>query len=144
MTSYRASLRFCPVCNNSNWMMGKNEIMELVFKCRVCNKVETISMQDEDAGGEPKKFEDLCILRHDVLYVAKESIIVQPDVIHDPTLSRVYDYDCHVCGNDEAVFYRLSEAIISDAMAIIFVCCKCSNWRTEGRDVQYSIPEERK
>merc|ERR1719378_58971 len=97
-------------------------------------------MEDEDENGEPTKNEELCVFRHDVLFVAKESIIVEPDVIHDPTLSRVYDFNCHVCGNNEAVFYRLDETIVSDAMAIIFVCCQCSNWRTEGKDVQYSEP----
>merc|ERR1711862_734693 len=96
-------------------------------------------------GGEEMtqaKKDQLCVFRHDVLFVAKESIIVQKDVIFDPTLSRVYDYDCHVCGHKEAVFYRLQETIVSDAMAIIFICCKCSNWRTEGKEVQYSVPEK--
>merc|ERR1712217_329844 len=140
---YKATLRFCPTCNNSNWMMGKNEKLELVYKCKVCNSIEVLSMEDEeDEDGRPQKMEELCIYRHDVLFVAKESIIVQPDVIYDPTLSRVYDYDCHVCHNNEAVFYRLSESIVSDAMAIIFVCCNCSNWRTEGKEVQYSVPEK--
>ncbi len=37
---------------------------------------------------------------------------------------QVYDYDCHVCGHHQAVYYRLSETIVSDAMAIIYVCCK--------------------
>mmetsp|Transcript_125016 Transcript_125016/g.186717 ORF Transcript_125016/g.186717 Transcript_125016/m.186717 type:complete len:147 (+) Transcript_125016:3-443(+) len=143
MASYRSTLRFCPTCNNSNWQMGKNEKMELVFKCRVCSRVEVTSLEDEDEEGQPRKLEDLCIFRHDVLFVAKENIIVQNDVIYDPTLSRIYDYNCHVCGHNEAVFYRLSETIVSDAMAIIFVCCGCSNWRTEGKDVQYSTPEER-
>ncbi|CAE7419888.1 POLR2I [Symbiodinium sp. CCMP2592] len=145
MASYKSTLRFCPGCNNSNWMMGKNEKMELVFTCKVCGFVEEVSMekQDEgDPGSSFKRIDDLCVFRHDVLFVAKESIIVMPDVIHDPTLPRVYDYDCHVCGHNEAVFYRLSETIVSDAMAIIYVCCKCSNWRTEGREVQYSVPQE--
>uniref|UniRef100_A0A7S1B0Y9 DNA-directed RNA polymerase II subunit RPB9 n=1 Tax=Noctiluca scintillans TaxID=2966 RepID=A0A7S1B0Y9_NOCSC len=141
MSSYRASLRFCTVCNNSNWMMGKNERMELVYRCRVCNHIETLT-QDEE-GNMLKKTDSTCIFRHDVLFVAKESIMVQSDVIHDPTLPRIYDYCCHVCKHSQAVFYRLSETIVSDAMAIIFVCCKCANWRTEGKDVQYSIPGER-
>ncbi|CAE7620366.1 POLR2I [Symbiodinium natans] len=143
MSSYKSTLRFCPGCNNSNWMMGKNEKMELVFTCKVCECMEVVSMEGQDANeaGSKKRMDDLCVFRHDVLFVAKESIIVMPDVIHDPTLPRVYDYDCHVCGHHEAVFYRLSETIVSDAMAIIYVCCKCSNWRTEGREVQYSVPE---
>merc|ERR1712113_860131 len=145
MASYRSTLRFCKTCNNSNWMMGKNEMTELVYKCKVCGLIEVIPFQDEEEDGRRKhKMEELCIYRHDVLYVAKESIIVNPDVIHDPTLSRVYDYNCHVCHHSEAVFYRLPESIISDAMAIIFVCCNCTNWRTEGKAVQYSAPEDLK
>mmetsp|Transcript_2209 Transcript_2209/g.4937 ORF Transcript_2209/g.4937 Transcript_2209/m.4937 type:complete len:144 (-) Transcript_2209:108-539(-) len=137
MASYRSALRFCPICNNSNWMMGKNESMELVFKCKSCGQVEVGAME------EGAKNEELCVFRHDVLFVAKENIVVRDDVIYDPTLSRIYDYNCHVCHHNEAVFYRVAETIVSDAMAIIFVCCNCSNWRTEGKDVQYSTPEER-
>lgn len=122
--------------------MGKNEKNELVFRCKVCTYTLEVDMQEDEDAEEPKKHEDLCVFRHDVLFVAKESIIVQPDIIYDPTLSRTYDYNCHVCGGKEAVFYRLSETIVSDAMAIIFVCCACSNWRTEGKEVQYSSPEE--
>mmetsp|Transcript_153470 Transcript_153470/g.491898 ORF Transcript_153470/g.491898 Transcript_153470/m.491898 type:complete len:149 (-) Transcript_153470:141-587(-) len=143
MASYKSTLRFCPTCNNSNWQMGKNEKMELVFRCKVCAYIKEVGMEDAEAGAdEPKKHEDLCVFRHDVLFVAKESIIVQPDVIFDPTLPRTYDYKCHNCKHNEAVFYRLSETIVSDAMAIIFVCCACSNWRVEGKEVQYSAPEE--
>jgi len=136
-SSYKAGLRFCPVCNNSNWLMGKNEKLELCYKCKVCHNTETVEMEGED-----QKNEALCIYRHDVLFVAKEAIIVQPDVIYDPTLPRIYDYKCHVCSHNEAVFYRLDETIVNDAMAIIFVCCNCSHWRTEGKDVQYSQPED--
>eukprot|EP00929_Paragymnodinium_shiwhaense_P119834 TRINITY_DN91741_c0_g1_i1.p1 TRINITY_DN91741_c0_g1~~TRINITY_DN91741_c0_g1_i1.p1 ORF type:complete len:146 (+),score=45.69 TRINITY_DN91741_c0_g1_i1:149-586(+) len=144
MSSYRASLRFCPICNMSNWMMGKNEKLELVYKCKVCGYLDVLAMDDPAEGEEPKKMEELCIFRHDVLFVAKESIIVNPDVVFDPTLPRVYDYTCHACAHNEAVFYRLAEAIISDAMAIIFVCCKCTHWRTEGKEVQYSEVAARK
>merc|ERR1719162_714168 len=81
--------------------------------------------------------ENMCLFRHDVLYVAKESIRIEPSVIYDPTLARDYDYFCHACGHNEAVFYRLSEAVVSDAMAIVFVCVKCTSWRTEGKEVQH-------
>mmetsp|Transcript_25435 Transcript_25435/g.38645 ORF Transcript_25435/g.38645 Transcript_25435/m.38645 type:complete len:152 (+) Transcript_25435:126-581(+) len=138
MASYKSTLRFCPKCNMSNWKMGKNENMELMFKCNVCEYEEGVNMEEDDEadGGQGKKHEDLCVYRRDVLFVAKESIIVQPDIIYDPTLPRTYDYDCHNCHHNEAVFYRLSETIVSDAMAIIFVCCNCSQWKVEGKDVQ--------
>merc|ERR1712150_117252 len=82
-----------------------------------------------------------CLFRRDVLFVAKESIRIEPSVIHDPTLPRDYEYDCHACSNNEAVFYRLPESVVSDAMAIVFVCCKCASWRTEGKVVQYETTE---
>merc|ERR1712107_575309 len=119
----------------------------------VCGRDEISTLEDEAAPGDtPHKQEELCVFRHDVLFVAKESILVQPDVIHDPTLPRVYDYDCHVCHHNQAVFYRLQETIVSDAMAIIFVCTnsptggprvrRCSTRTpTSGkRQVQYSNP----
>merc|ERR1719329_1213896 len=84
---------------------------------------------------------NMCLFRHDVLFVAKESIRVEPSVIHDPTLARDYDYFCHACGHNEAVFFRLAESIVSDAMAIVFVCVKCTSWRTEGKEVQYETSE---
>merc|ERR1719201_672441 len=85
--------------------------------------------------------ENMCLYRHDVLYIAKESIRIEPSVIYDPTLARDYDYDCHACGHNEAVFYRLAESIVSDAMAIVFVCVRCASWRTEGKEVQHETSE---
>mmetsp|Transcript_39797 Transcript_39797/g.69925 ORF Transcript_39797/g.69925 Transcript_39797/m.69925 type:complete len:170 (-) Transcript_39797:36-545(-) len=137
MSSYKSTLKFCPKCNNSNWRMGKNDRLELANTCKVCGYIEVLQMDDEEEGQERKKMQELCIFRHDVLYVAKESIRVEPGVIYDPTLPRIYDYKCHACHHNEAVFYRLSEAIISDAMAIIFVCTNCTSWQTEGKEVQY-------
>ena len=84
-----------------------------------------------------------------VPYFASSARFVEP-------ICEVYDYDCHVCGHNqashlpsmkhvrlrsemnekkcfrpllpsgspEAVYYRLSETIVSDAMAIIYVCCE--------------------
>merc|ERR1712050_693948 len=93
---------------------------DLVLKCNVCSNIQTVSMDLEDGEEMTQaKKDQLCVFRHDVLFVAKESIIVQKDVI-----------------------YRLQETIVSDAMAIIFVCCGCSNWRVEGKEVQYSVPDE--
>merc|ERR1719313_2340881 len=131
--------------------MGKNERLELVYTCKVCGYIEGVAL-DEDlpedlAPSEKEKVlrerkENMCLFRHDVLYVAKESIRVEPSVIHDPTLARDYNYFCHACGHNEAVFYRLAESIVSDAMAIVFVCVNCTSWRTEGKEVQYETSEK--
>lgn len=146
MGSYRATLKFCPKCNNSNWRMGKNERLELVYTCKVCGYIEGIPLdEDEDMDATQEERDrllnerkmNMCLFRHDVLYVAKESIRIEPSVIHDPTLARDYDYYCHACGHNEAVFYRLAESIVSDAMAIVFVCVRCTSWRTEGKEVQH-------
>jgi len=130
--------------------MGKNERLELVYTCKVCTYVEGVPLDEElPEDMEPQQREDIlrqrkenmCLFRHDVLYVAKESIRIEPSVIHDPTLARDYDYFCHACGHNEAVFYRLAESIVSDAMAIVFVCVKCTSWRTEGKEVQHETSE---
>merc|ERR1719313_2066499 len=130
--------------------MGKNERLELVYTCKVCGYIEGVALDEdlpEDLDDEARakllrdRKENMCLFRHDVLYVAKESIRVEPSVIHDPTLARDYDYFCHACGHNEAVFYRLPESIVSDAMAIVFVCTKCTSWRTEGKEVQRETSE---
>merc|ERR550514_1166070 len=82
------------------------------------------------------KFEEdamrYCVHRRDLTFVAKEAIQVTSDVVHDPTLPRDKNFDCHICGNNEAVFYRLAESIVDDAMALVFVCCNCYAWKTDG------------
>ncbi|CAK9085663.1 DNA-directed RNA polymerase II subunit RPB9 (RNA polymerase II subunit B9) (DNA-directed RNA polymerase II subunit I) [Durusdinium trenchii] len=114
MASYKSTLRFCT--EPREFSTGPRTVT-----CERC-------LFGFPTLGVPKDLEKRSVLM-------QESIIVMPDVIHDPTLPRVYDYDCHVCGHNQAVYYRLSETIVSDAMAIIYVCCECSNWRTEGKEV---------
>ena len=69
--SYRASLRFCSV--------GKNEKMELVYRCRVYNLIETPSMDDE--GNMLKKTDSTCIFRHDVLSLLQGEVSFKMSVI---------------------------------------------------------------
>lgn len=71
----------------------KSEKDELVYHCRVCNLKETVSLDEADYESKEALAAQLCVHRHDLTYVAKEAIIVQPDVVHDPTLPRVYTYD---------------------------------------------------
>ena len=69
--SYRASLRFCSV--------GKNEKMELVYRCRVYNLIETLSMDDE--GNMLKKTDSTCIFRNDVLSLLQGEVSFKMSVI---------------------------------------------------------------
>ena len=69
--SYRASLRFCSV--------GKNEKMELVYRCRVYNLIETLSMDDE--GNMLKKTDSTCIFWHDVLSLLQGEVSFKMSVI---------------------------------------------------------------
>ena len=69
--SYRASLLFCSV--------GKNEKLELVYRCRVCDLIETLSMDDE--GNMLKKTDSTYIFRHDVLSQLQGEVSFKTSVI---------------------------------------------------------------
>ena len=69
--SYRASLLFCSV--------GKNEKLELFYRCRVCDLIETLSMDDE--GNMLKKTDSTCIFRHDVLSLLQGEVSFKTSVI---------------------------------------------------------------
>lgn len=116
-------LRFCPECNNLLYPTEDKQAKELHFACRQCEYVEASGGTDEDC----------CVFRHDVTYVAREAIIVNPAVTKDPTLGRDYSYECDYCDSKEAVFYQLPEKQSSDAMTLVFVCCSCGAWREEGK-----------
>ena len=92
-------LRFCPECNNILYPSEDKAAKQLHFACRQCEYSE------ESAGND----EDQCVFRHDVTYVAREQIIVNPAVTKDPTLGRDYQYECDYCDSKEAVFYQLPE-----------------------------------
>lgn len=117
-------IRFCPDCSNILEHRENVRKRVLQYACRTCNYVESCDQTSAD---------DLCVYRRDVSYTYRESIRIPPDVIHDPTLSRTFEYHCQNCPNTEAVFWQLPESHQSDALALIFVCTGCGTARTEGK-----------
>jgi len=75
----------------------------------------------------------MCVHRRDVSFTYREKTKIRPDVIHDPTLSRTFDYHCNMCPNTEAVFWQLPESQQDDALALMFVCTGCGTARKEGK-----------
>ena len=78
--------------------------------------------------------------RKQVSYVSREAIIVNEDIIFDPTVSRDYKWVCKyeiephpdgsLCPGREAVFYQLPEKQAgSESMVLIFVCTTCRRWK---------------
>ncbi|CAD7958514.1 unnamed protein product [Amoebophrya sp. A25] len=122
---YRAVFLFCPECNNLLQPNEDKHLRKLVYRCRNC----TYSRPAREGV-----VEEQCVHRRDITFIAKEDIVVPEGVIYDPSLARNYNYSCDHCDGTEAVFYRLAESIVSDAMALIFVCCKCGHWRREGKE----------
>lgn len=122
---YRAVFLFCPHDNCMLTPTEDKELQRLIYRCRVCS-------YRRDANTE--RVEEMCVHRRDINFVAKEDVVVPPDVVNDKSLPRIYTYECPYCDCKEAVFYRLPEAIVSDAMAIIFVCAGCRNWKREGKE----------
>lgn len=120
---YRAVFIFCPECNNLLQPNENKDNRRLQYRCRNCTYTR------ESVG-----VDEACVHRRDINFVAKEDIVVPADIIYDPSLARNYNYECEHCPGTEAVFYRLPESIVSDAMALIFVCCQCGNWRREGKE----------
>lgn len=125
---YRASFLFCPDCNNALMPNEDRAAKKLVYRCRIC----TYS-KDADSSNP----QELCVHRRDVSLKTKEDIIVNPNVIYDPSLAHSYDsFHCQEagCKGREAVFFRVAEIIADDCMALIFVCTTCGQWRKEGKE----------
>jgi len=125
---YRATFLFCPDCNNALMPNEDKTTRRLVYRCRIC----TFS-RDAD----PSDPGELCVHRRDVTLKTKEDIIVNPNVIFDPSLAHSYDaFKCEEgeCDGKEAVFFRVAEIIADDCMALIFVCTTCGAWRKEGKE----------
>jgi DNA-directed RNA polymerase II subunit RPB9 len=117
-------IRFCPDCNNLLEHRENQKRRILQYGCRTCNYIESADQQDMD---------DMCVHRRDVSFTYREKTKIRSDVIHDPTLSRTFDYHCNVCPNTEAVFWQLPESQQDDALALMFVCTGCGTARKEGK-----------
>lgn len=116
-------IRFCPDCSNILEHRQNFKRKSLQYACRTCNHVENCNQTNED---------DMCVYRRDVSFTYREQLKIRPDVIHDPTLSRTFEYQCKVCPNTEAVFWQLPESQQDDALALMFVCTGCGTARKEG------------
>ena len=115
-----AAVKFCPGCNN---LLNPKETKDaLTYVCRSCSY-----------GEKATNAAELVVHRRDVHHLQKEKLHVPADVIHDPTLSRTENFRCEHCPNSAAVFWQLPEAQQEDAMALIFVCTACCQWRLEGK-----------
>ena len=119
------TLKFCPNCNNILQPTENRQTKALVFTCRSCPHSEAARLDDPA---------DSIVHQRDVRFKSKESLTITQDVIHDPTLSRTFNYDCHACPAKEAVFWQLPEGLQEDAMALVFVCVGCGAWRQEGKE----------
>lgn len=118
------TLKFCPHCNNILQPTEDRKSQTLHFACRSCPHTEAATPEDSA---------DAIVHQRDVRLKSKENLTITPEVIHDPTLSRTVNYDCHNCSAHEAVFWQLPEGLQEDAMALIFVCVGCGAWRQEGK-----------
>jgi DNA-directed RNA polymerase II subunit RPB9 len=117
-------LRFCPDCNNILEHRENPKRRVLQYACRTCSYVENCDQASAD---------DMCVHRRDVSFTYREKLRIPPDVIHDPTLSRTFEYHCQKCPNTEAVFWQLPESQQDDSLALMFVCCGCGTSRKEGK-----------
>ena len=117
-----ALVKFCPNCSNLlTPAESKMRLNTLVYKCRSCPHEEAVAESDT------------VVYRRDVHYREKEKLMINKDVIHDPTLSRTQDYVCAKCDGTEAVYWQLPESQMDDAMGLVYVCVNCGTWRVQGR-----------
>jgi len=149
---YRPLFQFCPECNMMLQANEDVEIKQLIYRCRNCTYQRPVELPAEGLLGGAKELNDdfdpakdvsaglqryvgeNCVHRRDITYIAKEDIIVPEGVMNDPSLARNYNYTCEFCPSKTAVFYKLADTIVPDAMALVFVCCGCGNWRKEGKE----------
>ena len=108
-------IRFCSECDNMLEAMeykdGDNRYLR--FECNICNKY-----QKAIEGSEV----DNCVYMTDFSMRA-EKLIVDPECIKDPTLSRRKDVQCPFCGHNEAVTFTQPTKI---KLNLVFVCTRCT------------------
>mmetsp|Transcript_70732 Transcript_70732/g.195777 ORF Transcript_70732/g.195777 Transcript_70732/m.195777 type:complete len:128 (-) Transcript_70732:170-553(-) len=126
-----SGMRFCSRCNNRLYPSENREKKELWYKCRSCDFERPAHVTDE--GDEIDKAEVACIFEHD-LDKGNTSALksVRPDVVDDPTLTRMHVADgCPRCGHEKAVSF-LSKSGSQARMNLICVCINCTHkWQQE-------------
>ena len=60
----------------------------------------------------------------------EEKLIIDPECIKDPTLTRRRDVECKWCQNNEAVSYT---QVTTNKLYLVFVCCKCTKYWVKGQ-----------
>ncbi|PFH34615.1 DNA-directed RNA polymerase II RPB9 [Besnoitia besnoiti] len=123
------SMMFCPECNNMLYPKEDKEKRQLQFLCRQC-----------DYSRYPKKTDiaQHIVDRTNFNYKSKEDIVISSELSKDPTLGRVFDWQCRRCKGVGGVFYQLPERVAEDAMTLVYVCTRvdCGAWEIQQPDVQ--------
>ena len=114
-------IRFCSECDNMLEAMEyrQDDLRYLRFECNLCN-----TYQKAAEGSEV----DNCVYRTDFSMRA-ENLIVDPECIKDPTLSRRKDVECKYCGHNEAVTFTQPT---KTKLNLIFVCTRCTQHWSKG------------
>lgn len=115
-------MRFCSECDNmleAKEYKADEDRHYLQFECKLCNSYQRAQENDEV---------DNCVYKTDFTMRA-ENLIVDPECIKDPTLSRRKDVQCKWCGHNEAVTFTQP---LKDKLNLIFVCCKCARHWSKG------------
>ncbi|VDL64169.1 unnamed protein product [Hymenolepis diminuta] len=99
---------FCSECNNMLYPKEDKRNKRLMYACRNCDFM--------------KRADNPCIYVNRLEQEIDELSLINPDVIHDPTLPRTEEHQCDVCGNNEAVFFQSQTNKAEDNMRLYYVC----------------------
>eukprot|EP01068_Selenidium_serpulae_P001710 Selendium_serpulae@DN1849_c0_g1_i1.p1 len=122
-------LQFCPECANLMYPFENVDEKKLVLCCRSCN----YGMEADPS--DPNSF---CTDRQNFNFRSEEDVnsYIVKGLVDDPTLPRMYHWECQECKKRGAVFFQLPERVKSDAMTLVFVCLdrQCTFYQMLGKE----------
>jgi DNA-directed RNA polymerase subunit M/transcription elongation factor TFIIS len=114
-------MRFCDECDNlldpKEHTLGDKSLLQ--FECKHCARTQRVT-----EGSEVEN----CVYRTDYT-VRAEALLVDPECVKDPTLTRRKDMQCKWCNYNEAVSFT---QVTAQKLNMIFVCTRCSKWWAKG------------
>uniref|UniRef100_A0A7S3D7W1 TFIIS-type domain-containing protein n=1 Tax=Palpitomonas bilix TaxID=652834 RepID=A0A7S3D7W1_9EUKA len=115
-------LKMCRECNNMLSPQIIDGTLMMVCKNEKCNHQEETSERR--------------VYDHELETTADERMVVDPEVVRDPTLPITYDKECPSCGEYDAVYYQAPNYGKDKTMRLYNTCRRCgTKWKDEVQGV---------
>lgn len=132
------AIKFCQECSNMLYPQGvhlsDNRKGKLVYKCRICEKVEEVDEPSYEAYR-------IC---SNISYKKTSEMRIDKTFAQDPTLSRSINAKCPSCGSGRVVFFQNDTGRILSRMELIDVCANqnCNHSWVHQNDKDYQMMDD--